>query len=89
MKKYYNDTMQTEMELMLNANKLKYETLQSVLKTIKIRNNVNIYIDVNSLFDILFRKHNLEKFHTISPEDSLTISSQIVNTIAHYRVSPR
>lgn len=77
--------MQTKMELLLNSNKIKYSVFTEMIKEVRLHNTINFYIDVNSLFDILYRNNNLEQFHTISREDELTISSQVINTIAHYR----
>ena len=77
--------VQTHMELLLNSNKIRYNKLSEMVKDIKINRIVNIYIDVNSLFDILYRTNNLEHFRTIDRDDNLTISSQVINTIAHYR----
>lgn len=76
---------QTYIESLLNANKIRYSILDSMVKQIKINSNVVLYFDVNSLLDILFRSNNLENVHTISKEDYFTISSQLINTVAHYR----
>lgn len=77
--------IQTQMEALMNANKIKYATLDRMCREVKLKGTINVYIDINSLLDILYRSNNLNNFHTIGKVDNLTISSQIINTVAHYR----
>lgn len=77
----------TMLESILHSKKTKYIVLDQILKKhIKPEcENVNIFIDINSILKTLYQPSILEIFNSLNVKEKYLISSEILNIAAHYR----
>lgn len=71
----------------MNFKKIKYSVLDKLLEK-QIPDNVdtvNFIINLHGLFSSLYMPEMINTFNTINKEEKYMISSQVINTIAHFR----
>jgi hypothetical protein len=80
--------MNDALEKILHSKKIRYDVLNEVTKT-KIPegyDTVNIFLDVGSILNSLYKPEMLQMFGKLKREQRLAISSEgILNAAAHYR----
>lgn len=76
------------LEPLINTHKIKYSVLNNLSKEIeglKECKNLNIYINLESLFKSFYGGNVASDVLSLSSEESVTLCSEIANLSAHYR----
>jgi hypothetical protein len=78
----------------LHSKKIKYEVLDKILKPYlpppaellgKYKNNINIFINIGSLYNSLFNPELLNLFETLNRQELYMLAADIANLCGHYR----
>jgi hypothetical protein len=80
-------------EKILHSKKVKYEVLNKITKAVlpphkemmKYNENVNIFINIYSLYNSLYNPELVNLFDTLNREEKFMLASDIANMCGHYR----
>jgi len=81
-------------EKILNSKKIKYEILNKFIPNImppqiemegKYNSNINIFINIQSLYNSLYNPDLMELFKTLNRRESYLLAADIANMCGHYR----
>jgi hypothetical protein len=71
---------------LINMHKVKFNVLKEVLTPYAERKIVNIHIDLHSILGELYKIENYGESNWLEDDNSMAISSCIINMAAHYRL---
>lgn len=74
------------MQAMLNSKKVKYVIMEQLVKRLPTNTEeINVFINVDSLLRGFYNPKIYEAANSLSDEDKHLLSSELINIVAHYR----
>jgi len=70
----------------INMHRIKFDVLNEILTPLQHHRMVNIHIDLHSILADLYRADNYEESNWLDTNNTVAISSCIINLVAHYRL---